>query len=373
MELRASSAPIWANCAGSTALEKVAEKENAESKEGDLCHLLSHHYSEGRLGTRMSADGINRLNGDLAKANNTGLLVTEEFRELALGASAYCLNLTDNGRGHCELRVRGGSLPDGVGGTTDFVGYQAAIKTLHIVDLKFGHGSVAAFENWQPLVYSIGVHDLFPKLEIEHIHLHIYQPRDYVNGAVKVWKLTFAQWATWKLLLQVRAAYAQEGKECITGPHCKHCLSKIFCPPFLSNTTSLLATTETNPESHYLTPDRLGRGYAYLKQAEVLIVAARKAFEDRILSDIEKGKPVQGWQLGRAAGKRRVSADLGTLQAVGAMLGLKLTVDKPVSVSALDKLSTASNRSALETLVTKSEGSQKLIPFDGGKAQEIFK
>lgn len=371
MELRASAAPIWAECPGSVGLKKIESGDTPASLEGDLCHLLAFLYLTEGLSIWNSADVINS-NPKFKELNGTGLLVTEEYIELAKGAALYCKSVgatwTDTFK--CEQFVKGGTLPLGVQGTLDFSGYNPPTKILHIIDFKFGFGSVQAVKNWQLLVYSIGAMDIFYNNIIDEIHLHIYQPRDFVNGAVKVWKLDREEWEAWKRTLLRREKLTRTQPASKTGSHCRYCPSRVFCTAFLDSVSYVLETVQTNPESNLYPSSAIGAELAYLKRASALVDSALKAFEDLAISEIEAGKPVPGWTLGRSSGKRFWTASLEDIQAVEKLINFKLTEEKPISVSAATK-----NKKILpliESLMSKSEGKQKLIPFDGDKTKEIF-
>lgn len=365
MILRASNAPIWANCHGSTALSVVEKGPTPESLEGDLCHLLAMLFAT-HIRSSLSVDEIN-AHPELISRNNTGLVVTEEYKDLALEASAFCLSKTDTGS-MWETPMRGGSLPEGVEGTCDFMGYEKKTKTLHVVDLKFGFSSVQAVGNAQPLCYSQGARDILGG-KIGTVALHIYQPRDYVNGAVKTWEMPLGTWLAHLDQLHKDAALARNQVEPTrTGPWCKHCKSRTNCGAWLDVASHALETIMIDPEDSPIAEGHLGAEYAYIKRAESIIVSARKAYEDLIMSRIESGNPVPGWMIGSTKGKRKWSASTEEIKATAQMFGLDLLREKPISIG--DAWKNKAIRPMLETLVSKSEGSKKLVPFDAAKIKE---
>lgn len=368
--LRASEAERWVNCPGSTVLARIAKPESQESREGDLCHLLTMLMGRGDIRPGDSIEEIN-TNPVLTGMNKTGLLVTEDYKDLAMTASAYCNSL----RGAWvvyEQYVSGGDLPENVEGTLDFATYDEEAKALHIVDLKFGFSVVEAVRNWQLVTYATGIIGAVPSLKgANTVHLHICQPRDYISGAFKVWVVPMEAWASWVTALNAAAEQAKTGSPAQTGPHCKYCPSRVFCKPFLESASTALETVQVSPENTTMTPYSLGAELSYLYRAEALVVSARKAFEDLAIAEIEAGRPIQGWQIGRTGGKRYWSAEHDQIKAVAAMTGVSLFEEKPISITAALKNRAA--RPALETLISKSEGSKKLVPFDGTKVQEILK
>ncbi len=356
MELRASWAPIWAECPGATQLTRVPETETEESREGDLCHLLAYLMINARL------DFVD-------DHNETGLIVTDEYMALAEGAFEYCRTLqNDIINYHSEHHVMGGLLPESVEGTLDFACLDEH-QTLHVVDFKFGFSSVSAVGNWQLLIYVLGVLVHYP--EFKQVVVHIYQPRDYVGGCVKTWALSREELEAHRVELIKRAKEAREGGSLRTGPHCRFCDSRVYCEAFQLAASAVLEVVRFNAVDHAINPGLLGAEYAYLKRAEAIVVSARKAFEERILSEIEAGHPVAGWQIGRTSSKRYWSGSTEDVEAVGRLCGIKLTEPKPISITAAWKQKEA--RPLLETLISKGVGSQKLEPFNEAAVKEIFK
>jgi len=350
--LRASEAGIWANCPGSTVLAKVAESNTDANREGDLLHALTSR--------------------DSAAIKKTGMVVIDAHRDMAEAAREYCESLAATGHpGQWETAFKDGSLPEGVRGTCDYFAFHGESRTLHVVDLKFGFGSVQAFENWQLLTYSIGAMDQMHGRSVEKIRLHIYQPRDYGSAEpYKIWELPLRDWKTWAAMLKGRVDYARAGTPAETGAWCRYCPSRIFCPAFKESSSHALESIRSSPEDTLLTPSAISAELEYLRRAEAIIKSARVAFEDFVISEIKSGRPVLGWQIGRTTGRRYWSASTEEIKAVAAMTGMELTEEKPISITAAWKNTKA--RPILETLVTKSEGSEKLVPFDGAATKEIF-
>jgi len=157
--LRASAAPIWANCPGSTALSKIERPDTEASREGSLLHLMTlRHLLDPRDYKITLAD----WQADFTDLDTFGIVVTEEHLKLAYGAYQYCRSL-QNSTNQTEQHVKGYSLPEGVEGTFDYCGYSEESKTLHVLDYKFGFSPVSPINNWQLLIYSIGAVDTYTK------------------------------------------------------------------------------------------------------------------------------------------------------------------------------------------------------------------
>jgi hypothetical protein len=375
-KLRASSAPIWAVCPGSTHLP-VAETEPKDTKkEGDICHRLVFLLGTGVLNGKETVAELETL--DVIKTSGFELRITEELYQLAQEAFAWAMTQTNANLKECHWEEELTELlPDGVAGTPDFIGYERQTRTLHVIDFKFGYVPVLATDNRQLLVYALGALKKYHSRKVENLALHIFQPRDYINGAFKTWKLGMT--TDWPLIeteviqgiQRAWAVYACGGLHpdaFQTGAHCVHCDRRPYCGSFLVVVNSILETPV--PVEACIPVGCLGSEYEYLKRAEAYIVAARKGLEDHIMHRLKNGKPVTGWTLGIGKGRRKLNAPLKELKAIEAMTGAKLVEEKPVSVS--KAWANVAARPLLETVIEKTTGATKLVPYDPEDAKEMF-
>ena len=349
-KLRASHAPIWWNCAASIDLPRLEPSDYSAAAEGSTVHLMAFRRAQKNT----SETGIS-------------IVVTEEMREAAQGFVNYCNDLGCNLHAR-EITFGGEIMPLEMGGTADFIGYDSVDAVLHIVDLKYGHSSVAAKNNAQLLVYSLGAVGYFKPEYISSIELHIYQPRDYINGTVKTWKLGSVDWAEQIEELKTRGSNALHSIVANTGSHCRYCRSRVYCTAFLESAGSVLETVQSRPEALELTPEAIGAEYEYLLRAESLAKSARKGFEELITQNIESGTSIPGWTIGSTNGRYKWSADIETIKGVAELSGIKLTEEKPISIAVARK-----TPGVIESLMTKSNGTKRLVPFDESVVKEVFK
>lgn len=351
MELRASYAHVWANCQGSTKLKQEPDPPNPVTDEGTLLHEL--------------------VNSDLKNPQGGvgPLVVTDEHRNLAQGAIDFVdsLGLVESIR---EEKTPSSYLPEGLGGTPDLIGRDNN-GIIHVIDYKFGYGAVEAVDNWQLLIYAVGAYGRWKITR--SFKLHIYQPRDYVNGPVKTWELSLDEFLKRKKSLETIARNLRYETKFYanTGPHCRYCKSRIHCPVFIGSISHVLETAPVDSESANLSLKHLGAELKYLIQTEALVKSARSAFEEKISSVIEGGKIVPGWVMGSTRGKRYWSASIDDIKSAAGLLGVTLTKETPISIT--DASNNKTIRPILDSLTSKSAGSRKLVPFEGSKAKEIFK
>lgn len=350
IKLRASHAPVWWHCAASIDLPRLEPSDDSTAVEGSIVHFMAFRRAQENT----SESGIE-------------IVVTEEMREAAQGFVDYCNDL------RCDLNARevtfgGAIMPPEMGGTADYIGYDSRNRVLHIVDLKYGHSSVAAKDNAQLLVYSLGAVGYFKQMDTLEIKLHIYQPRDYINGTVKVWVLNAIDWQEQIKELETRGANALHSIVANTGSHCRYCRSRVYCTAFLESAGSVLETVQSRPEALELTPEAIGAEYEYLLRAESLAKSARKGFEELITQNIESGTSIPGWTIGSTNGRYKWSADIETIKGVAELSGIKLTEEKPISIAVARK-----TPGVIESLMTKSNGTKRLVPFDESIVEEVFK
>ena len=356
--LHASSAYIWTQCPGSTRLERYESPPHPVALEGRLIHLLTELIGTGKVSMDTSCDGI-RQNPEVMLRNKTGLVVTRDFVDTAKEAAAFCIA---KGPGYWETAFPEDCLPPEVGGTADFFTFDEKTQTLHVVDLKFGYAPVEPYENPQLLLYSMGALRMLRVLP-ERVALHVVQPRDYVNGPYKTWEISHLQWDRYSNQLMGQAERAVQGSSTVTGPHCKYCNSRMYCEGFLKAVHTAVETVVFSPETRKLTAVHLGAEYALLKRAEALVTSARKAFEEKIVDELENGRPVSGWVLSTRSGRRYWSAPVEDIKAVAQITGLKLIEEKPISIT--EALRNKEILPLIENLISISDGTKILAPFDG--------
>src|SRR5690606_38567405 len=111
-----------------------------------------------------------------------GVAVDEEMVESVQLYLDYCRALP--GQHYVEVRLDYSNyVPEGFG-TADFVAYDEASSTLHVVDLKYGKGvRIDAEENEQGMLYGVGALNNLAWLgDVETVSLVIVQPRlDHVS------------------------------------------------------------------------------------------------------------------------------------------------------------------------------------------------
>lgn len=217
--LAPSSAMRWLSCTPSAMLESKCSEEasSTAADEGTAAHALCEHKLKKALKLRSRRPTSSYDTDEMEEASDgyrdyvmeimAGLAAPQVFIEQHIDFSSY--------------------VPDGFG-TADCI--IIAGNQLHIVDFKYGLGVlVDAHDNPQLKCYALGAMELFGSLyDIEHITLHIYQPR---RENVSTFELTAGELLEWaEKELKPRAALAMKGEgEFHCGPWCQFCRASNRC------------------------------------------------------------------------------------------------------------------------------------------------
>lgn len=235
--LRPSSAEKWVNCGASVMSEIMAtpRASNKKTIAGKVAHKIAAELIEGLTVARQAGKEVSARYLDTVI---DGILVTQEI------TNAVLLYVRDVEKTMKYARVFGGKnigiekrveiTPVHVdcGGTPDCFIYDKDEDALHVWGFEFGHGVVEVFENYQMLLYAIGI---CYELEIEpsNIFLTVVQPRaPHKKGPVRIWHLKggFKQLRTYRDRLMVAAQEALSPEAlCVTGSHCRDCKGLADC------------------------------------------------------------------------------------------------------------------------------------------------
>jgi hypothetical protein len=361
----------------------IGDEDTDASREGTAAHWVCEQvltsFKAGAVGVRLI------LPFDLiGQSAPNGVIITEEIAD---GAKTY----TDEVLGICqqrgllqhlqiEQRVACPRVHELCWGTPDMSAFDAERWTLYVRDFKYGHGRVNAYENWQLLVYAIGLIDAMGVSTIEwgniKINLGVIQPRCYDGaGPIDVWEITADDLRGYANQLHHAAHQAlQPTADCATGKQCKHCKAAHRCPALLNASANIIDMMDIAVPT--ISSDAgLGYELEQLKRAELLLKARREAKELEVEQRIREGKQIPGWALEQAYGQRKWLAPLEEVVTMGQLMGVNL-LDEPKLLSPA-KADAACKKLQVDTTVISSyygnpPTGMKLVFDDGGKAKQIF-
>lgn len=311
-ELGASISHRWIACPGSVALSRGQEQtDNVHAQAG----RVAHHVAEECL--RYGADA-DRFLGDMIEvpgAEGTFLEVDEEMVGAVQQFVDYCRRIggDPNDKFWIEHQFDLSELnpPEPMFGTTDFAIYDADLKQLEIIDLKYGQGVVVeVMGNPQLRYYALGAAlSLGKGLEIETIKITIIQPRaHHSDGVVRSETLNYFELLEFAgELLQAAEATQAENAPLNPGPHCRFCPALAICPAQREQVQALAQVAfaempvSVPPEPEALPDEVLGDLASKLPILDDWSTAVKRELERRLVA----GRGITGFKLVEKRATRR--------------------------------------------------------------------
>jgi hypothetical protein len=212
------------------ACEPYENKSNSASSYGTAAHALAELCLLGKLNEP----------DDMLGKEIEGVIVDKEMVE---GVQEY-LDYVLSYKGQysiAETEVRldfSHVVPEGFG-TADTI--LIIGKTLHVIDLKFGHNIVYAENNTQLQLYGIGALSTYEFMidDIEEVVLHIVQPR--ANHFDK-WITTpdhLAEWSDW-VRERAKLALSKDAPFNPTKKGCEWCLHRFDCIALFNHVNDII-------------------------------------------------------------------------------------------------------------------------------------
>lgn len=321
----ASAAHRWVRCPGSIALTENTEtfdSDSAAAAEGTMLHEALNWCLEQ-----------DHPPNDWSETHE---FLTDEQEDAVLYCIEYIRALPQTGMLMYEYET---NYADEIGqarkeafGTLD-----ASIldgTTLHVLDAKFGRRHVDAFENYQMLLYAIGMVGALQALgeEIDEIVLHIMQPR--TTGSNEPWSLTIDELHEWAQQFKNAAERVQFARESFdidsrewraaylfpSPEACQWCPVKATCP-MLREIADDAADLARSADVSEFDEDTLASALHMLP----LLEQFTKAVHEEGLARLGAGKAIPGYKLitGRAGNRKWKDED-----AVGKFL-IEHGIDNP--------------------------------------------
>ncbi len=334
-----------------------AKEQSEAAAEGTAAHWVA---SEALRGNRIALNTI---------APN-GVPVTWEMID---GADMY-VEALGSGPYHIEEWIPPSPdiHPDN-SGTPDAWSYIDGIIT--IPDYKFGRGFVEVFENWQLVNYACLIIDQLGidgrQEQFVRLKFMIIQPRSFHrDGPIRVWTCMASEIRAQRNRIRSSIVDAQKpDAPCHVGPSCGDCSARAYCGTLQrASLTAVDESTRVTPME--LPPDAIGQELRTLRHAAMLLDARQSGLEEVALSTAKSGKPIPGFKLEQGQGRQRWTVPVGTIEALGAAMKIKLTEAQPIT----PKQAIAAGLSA-EVVAKFSEtpnGKLKLVQDDGTFLRRVF-
>lgn len=299
--LGASTSARWMACPGSIrmidSLDLPAGSGETEfAREGTAAHALAERCIAN------STEPHQLLGVQLG-----GVEVTEEMADFVSIFVDYCRHLAQTAtESFSEQRFSLAKLnpPEAMFGTADFVAYDKATRTLHVVDLKYGRGVlVEVKENEQLRYYALGAALLLDDgtRAIETVEMTIVQPRAaHPDGIIRSEKISVVDLIEWSNdLLAAARATQNPNAPLAAGEHCRFCPAGAVCPERKKQAQAIAQVEfETLPEvvppaPETMPPQMVAEVIEKLPMLEDWIASVRQFAQNKL----ERGESVPGLKL----------------------------------------------------------------------------
>ena len=250
-------------------------------------------------------------------------------------------------------------------GTPDYVCFDGG--TLKIKDLKYGHGWVEVFENWQLLAYAV----LCQHPNLKAVELTIIQPRaNHPEGPVRRWTFPakLLRNYTNQIIGAIEAADANEPVT-TTGAHCRYCRALVHC--HAARTAAGYALDYVGTSGHtVLTPDLVALEMDVTERAVKMLTQRQTVLGESALAMCKAGKIIPGWEVQRAAGALAWDVDpIAVGDAMGADLRAPVKAITPTQAVSRKLLPA----DTIKSLASRYPGNAKLKRIDHTRAKRILK
>lgn len=171
--------------------------------------------------------------------------------------------------------------------------------TLYVRDLKYGHGWVEVFENYQLLSGAL----MLIGGETKRVNLGIVQPRaNHPDGLIRVWEFDVEEIRPYGNFItgaMERAALAVPPVE--TGNHCRYCRAFLHCDANRRAKGNALDYAGMASHSRLL-PEHFGAEMDLIDRAVTMLTQRKTAMETEGLAMIKAGSVLQGWEARQSMG-----------------------------------------------------------------------
>lgn len=320
--LGASNAHRWMACPGSVRLSQdIEDVPSKYAEEGTLAHSVAEARITADVDAymptiKMSEDTSARGRSNTRVSKWTQTIVPSGMNE----ALDLYVQLVRNLAAACDWHAVEQQFnlavlepPVDSYGTSDFVGYIAAEKTLIIADLKFGSGLLVEVEgNAQLMYYALGAVITFEQQaiergedppEIDQVRMVIVQPRaEHPDGKIRSATMTHDQLSDFGVeLLEAMWKTQEPDAPLVTGPQCRFCRAAAVCPKLLRLNEEIaqkeFADFPVSPEDALqptaLNNEQIGHMLERLDSIEHWVASVRL----HAVSELERGRKVPGWKL----------------------------------------------------------------------------
>ena len=258
-------------------------------------------------------------------------------------------------------------------GTLDFGFYDHDTRTITIRDLKYGFGTVEVYENYQLLLYFLGM--LVKHPQAEYFDIGVCQPRPFHRlGNNRSWAGHISEMFGMFDVLKSAIIAIYNNPTTTAGDHCRYCQVNLRCDAFVTSTMNAIDVS-IPPNINELTNEQLAKMYAVVERAFNAVKHMHSSTVDIVSTKIDAGERVPGLIIASTMGNSKWAVSDKKAIELCAVIGIddvEVTKAKtPISVlNSLPK--NDPRRKTVEKYLKRNQYSTKLMFDDGREAERVF-
>jgi hypothetical protein len=371
--LAPSAAHRWVECPGSVMLQQAyPDEDDIDAREGTASHFAGAEMLADRVvGVGQIAPNGVALTDEMIEAAEVYVEAVHKVakRATALGdAGVVVERRVDIPRVH----------PEHCWGTPDVRTWVPGF-VLHVLDYKYGHRIVEAFENWQLIAYAAGlldephVRDMVRQRGDQDITLAltVVQPRaPHVDGPIRTWQCRASDIRGHVNRMQMagEAALVTDAPT-RAGSWCRDCSARHACPT-LQREAAAIAQDIGSAMPFDLAPHALGVELRYLSRAAAILDARKSGLEQQAEAMLKRGEQVPFWRVVQEPGREKWTVDAEQVIALGQSLEVNLAKADSLTPNQARKAGVPAD--VVAAMSHRPLSAFKLVPDDGAAARRVF-
>lgn len=368
-----SGAPAWVVCAQWPHMNaRYPQPDTTDTREGTASHW---GFAEILFG-RVIAEGQVAPNG---VALNEEMIEGAEMLVEVVDARLALYGL-DRSALMVERRVAIPRVHPHNDGTPDVWFYAREAGVVEVIDYKFGHEYVEAFENWQLLNYLAGIIDAIGiALDgTQDVHtrfkLTVVQPRSYVAaGPVRTWQGPVSDLRGYFNRLAAAAALAFQPdalRVATPSDQCEYCPGRHACTALQSS--AYMAADKAGASTPLeLAPAAMALELRYLERALQRLEARVTGLRESVTDQLRRGVPVPFYRLEATAGREQWNKSPSEVISLGKLFGVD--VAKPGLLTPKQAIKAGLPEALVIPYVDRPTSGSKLVPSNGDDAAKVFR
>lgn len=361
--------------------EGIEEIETEDARQGEAVHWVG----ESMLNSLKTSEVRVTSHDWIGQTSPNGVVITEDMYDAAYTYYidvAKLVNETGTLQSmYAETTLAMPEIHQDCWGTPDCFVWDEKTLTLYVWDLKYGHRSVVAYENWQLLAYALGALHIFtngdPLTDRSNIKikLNVVQPRCFDGqGPYRRWETDSHQLRAYVNNMNDACIAVDHNPICTVGPHCRDCPGAFRCSALL-NASAGSIDLSYQPTKREMTNEGLVYELGLLEIALDALKNRQSALEADAEQRLRQGTRIPGLIMTDTFGREGYKLPDDQIIAMGELMGMDFrkpaTAITPNQARQLMKKNNV-DPAVINDYTIKSKTGSKLTREDETRAQHIF-